>query len=113
MRANRLDAVTELLAEVALISLDDTILTASETVIPTNVGTLDAIHLATATRLAKAGDVDAIMTYDKRLAEGAREHGITVLSPEVDPDDSPDGTAGERAAGELDTGEVDAGEPLR
>lgn len=86
MRANRLDAVTELLAEVALMPLDEAILTASETVIPANVGTLDAIHLATATYLAKAGEVNALITYDKRLAQGAQEHGITVLSPSAEPD---------------------------
>jgi predicted nucleic acid-binding protein len=43
--------------------------------------TLDAIHLATAVRLAGADQLDALMTYDKQLAEGAREHGIAVLSP--------------------------------
>ncbi len=48
---------------------------------PASVGTLDAIHLATAVQLAKAGKLNALMTYDKGLAAGAREHGITVLSP--------------------------------
>jgi hypothetical protein len=32
-------------------------------------------------RLAAAGRLDALMTYDTRLAAGARLHGITVLSP--------------------------------
>jgi len=27
--------------------------------------------------------VDAIMTYDERLTEGAREHGLDVLAPEA------------------------------
>jgi predicted nucleic acid-binding protein len=81
LRANLLGGVAELLAEVALIPFDEEIVTAAEIVPPANVGTLDAIHLATAVHLAKAGEIDALMTFDKRLAGGAREHGITVLSP--------------------------------
>lgn len=80
-RENLLDASAEMLSEVALISIDESVLAAAETISPSNVGTLDAIHLATAVRLAEAGELDALMTYDKRLADGAREHGIEVLSP--------------------------------
>jgi hypothetical protein len=32
-------------------------------------------------RLSEAGELGALMTYDKRLAAGAREHGIEALSP--------------------------------
>jgi uncharacterized protein len=76
-----LEYVDELLSGNVLIPLDETILTAAETIEPSVVGTLDAIHLATAVRLASAGQLDALMTYDKQLADGAREHGITVLAP--------------------------------
>jgi len=48
---------------------------------PAAVATLDAIHLVTALRLADADRLDALLTYDRRLADGAREHGITVLAP--------------------------------
>jgi predicted nucleic acid-binding protein len=75
------DYVDGLLSGKLLIPIDDEILTAAETITPTTVGTLDAIHLATTVQLAKAGELDAVMTYDKQLAEGAREHGITVISP--------------------------------
>lgn len=47
---------------------------------PFSVATLDAIHLATAVFMADHFPVD-FMTYDKRLAAGAREHDLTVLSP--------------------------------
>jgi predicted nucleic acid-binding protein len=47
---------------------------------PFSVATLDAIHLATAVLIAGHCLVD-FMTYDKRLAFGAREYGFTVLSP--------------------------------
>jgi len=35
---------------------------------------------ATALRLAGAGRLDALMTYDARLAEGTRRHGLPVVA---------------------------------
>lgn len=81
LRRGILDRVDALLDRIALVPLDEQILAAAETLTPATVATLDAIHLATAVRLRQAGELDALMTYDKRLADGAREHGITVLSP--------------------------------
>jgi predicted nucleic acid-binding protein len=46
---------------------------------PARLRTLDAIHLASA--LALAPDVEAIVTYDARLADAAREQGIEVVVP--------------------------------
>jgi uncharacterized protein len=80
-RRNMLNRVDPLLASISLIPLDEQILAAAETLTPSTVATLDAIHLATAVRLTEAGELNALMTYDKRLADGAREHGIMVLSP--------------------------------
>jgi uncharacterized protein len=76
--AHRGDA---LLDGIDLISLDDVVLGAAETIEPHNVGTLDAIHLATARRLHADNLLDAVMTFDTRLAEGARHHGISVVAP--------------------------------
>jgi predicted nucleic acid-binding protein len=70
-----------LLSAVALLPLDEAVLVAAESLEPAGVGTLDAIHLATALRLAEADLISALMTYDARLAEGAREHGLIVISP--------------------------------
>lgn len=81
LRRDMLDRVDPLLAGISLIPLDERILTAAETLTPSTVATLDAIHLATAIRLSTAGELDALMTYDGQLADGAREHGIMVLSP--------------------------------
>ena len=39
--------------------------------------TLDALHLEAAIRL----DVDAILTYDRRLTEAASAAGLTVIAP--------------------------------
>lgn len=66
---------------ISLIPLDHYVLTFAERIEPAGVATLDALHLATAVRLAEAGELDAMLTYDKRLADGARHHGLTVLSP--------------------------------
>jgi predicted nucleic acid-binding protein len=81
LRESCLQDAEGLLAAVSLIAMDDEILIAAEIILPTSVATLDAIHLATAVRLAEDGEIDALMTFDKRLAHGARQHGITVLSP--------------------------------
>lgn len=81
LRRDMLNRVDPLLTGIALIPLDEQVLAAAETLTPSTVATLDAIHLATAVRLFTEGELDALMTYDKQLADGARTHGITVLSP--------------------------------
>jgi predicted nucleic acid-binding protein len=81
LREDALEAADRLLDGVALIPLDDAILASSETLPPTTVATLDAIHLATALRLAAASVLDTVMTYDRRLADGAAHHGLQVLAP--------------------------------
>jgi predicted nucleic acid-binding protein len=81
LRHDLLADADQLLSGVALVPLDEDLLTAAETVPPPTVASLDAIHLATALRLARAGRLDALLTYDARLADGARRHGLTVLAP--------------------------------
>lgn len=76
-----LDRADYLLGRISLIPLDEPVLEAAETIAPATVRTLDAIHLATAVRLHEADKLSALMTYDRQLAAGAQEHGITVLSP--------------------------------
>ena len=81
LRENMLKYVAELLSGKVLVPLNEDILAAAETIAPPTVATLDAIHLATAVSLSNAGKLDALMTYDKQLALGAREHGLEVLAP--------------------------------
>jgi predicted nucleic acid-binding protein len=81
LRENRLADADQLLAGVALMPIDDDLLASAETIPPSTVAILDAIHLATALRLSHAGRLDVVMTYDQRLADGARHHGLTVLAP--------------------------------
>lgn len=80
-RRGLLDLAEPLLRRVTIVPMDEAILRKAETIEPTTVATLDAIHLATAVRMAARGQLDAVMTYDQRLAEGARHHGIEVVCP--------------------------------
>ena len=81
LRHGLLDPALRLLRGLALITLAEPTLRSAATIEPTSVATLDAIHLATAVRLHADGELDAMLTYDARLAEGARHHGIDVRSP--------------------------------
>lgn len=51
---------------------------ASET-FPTVVGTLDAIHLATALSIREIENIDFLLTHDSRLATAARSLGFEVM----------------------------------
>lgn len=46
---------------------------------PTEMRSLDAIHLAAA--LGLEDDLDGMVVYDSRLADAARAHGVTVIAP--------------------------------
>ncbi|MCC5951111.1 MAG: type II toxin-antitoxin system VapC family toxin [Acidimicrobiia bacterium] len=46
---------------------------------PTLLRSLDALHLAAALDLGD--ELDAVVTYDDRLTEAARLHGVTVIAP--------------------------------
>jgi predicted nucleic acid-binding protein len=81
LREGRPEAAGELLAGVAFVPLEQSLLDEAEVVLPATVATLDAIHLATALRLARDGVLDTVMTYDRRLAAGAAHHGLQVLAP--------------------------------
>jgi uncharacterized protein len=82
LRTNLLADAERLLGGVALVPIDDMLLTAAETIEPDAVATLDAIHLATAVHIHETVGLDAVLTYDRRLADGARHQGLTVLAPE-------------------------------
>ena len=51
---------------------------ASET-FPTVVGTLDAIHLATALAVREVEPIDLLLTHDAQLGTAARSLGFSVL----------------------------------
>lgn len=83
MKANpsrrRMDRIHRALRSVVLIPLDAPLSAEAGVVHPPELRSLDAIHLATARSL---GDhIRAVVTYDERLANVARWHGLTVASP--------------------------------
>lgn len=67
------------LRRVDLIHLDDSLLDAAGMLDPRILRSLDAVHLAAA--LLIAPELDAIVTYDKRLAEGALLLGFHIEAP--------------------------------
>jgi predicted nucleic acid-binding protein len=68
-----------LLAELAVRDVDDEVLDRAGEIAPLTLRTLDAIHLATATLLGP--DLEAVVTYDRRMIEAARLYGLPVASP--------------------------------
>jgi len=75
------DVVSRWLAAVALVPVEQRLLDAAGRIGPNTVTTLDAIHLVCAIDLAEAGLIGAVMTFDNRLADDARSHGLEVLAP--------------------------------
>ncbi len=73
----------EWLLDVALLPLDDALLDEAAAVSPPTIRSLDALHLATA--LSVRDDLGALFTYDDRLAEVAKVHGLPVATPAAQP----------------------------
>jgi predicted nucleic acid-binding protein len=67
------------LEQLNIIRLDRDILDAAGAFRLPGLRTLDAVHLASA--LSLGGDLEAVVTYDRRLAMAARGAGVTVLAP--------------------------------
>ncbi len=62
----------------ALVGLSEAIADRAAAVDPAALRSLDAVHLATA---LLAGPLEAFVAYDDRLAQAAREAGLSVLQP--------------------------------
>ncbi len=69
----------EVLSRLELIRVSDRILVAAAALKPTELRTLDAIHLACAKELG--GDLASVVTYDARLRSAARLLGCRVAAP--------------------------------
>jgi uncharacterized protein len=69
----------EVLRRIDVVRLNDRILNAAGTMLPAELRSLDAIHLATAH--AVGSDLAWICTYDERLAAAANTSGLAVVAP--------------------------------
>lgn len=69
----------EVLDRLLLLTLATATFEAAAQLDPAVLRTLDALHLATALELGD--DLDGLVTYDDRMAEAARSHGMLVLAP--------------------------------
>jgi uncharacterized protein len=68
----------EVLDRLELIRVTDRILADAGSILPFDVRSFDAIHLATAALCGPA--LHRLVTYDKRMAAAARGQGLTVLA---------------------------------
>jgi predicted nucleic acid-binding protein len=67
------------LADLDLLRVDNRVLDLAGALLPFELRTLDAIHLATAQRLGV--DLARLCTYDGRMRDAAEELGIAVIAP--------------------------------
>jgi len=78
--AIRREAVYRLLESVEMVEPNRSVLQRASQPLPTSLGTLDAVHLATALlRREKTGTDLAMATHDDALATAARASGLRVL----------------------------------
>ena len=92
LRANLADAevakrratVLAVIASLEVVDIGEAVLDRAAQPMPTEVGTLDAIHLATALLWKEMRRVDLVMaTHDEALALGAQAHGLPVVGVEL------------------------------
>jgi len=69
----------DVLARVDLVRVNDRVLNAAGAMMPLDLRSLEAIHLATAQQLG--ADLARIITYDERMAAAAKALGWAVAAP--------------------------------
>lgn len=77
--AQRRAAVLEILSAFDLVPVDSEILARAADPFPTRLGSLDAIHLASALRVRSQIHEISLATHDVELATAARAVGLSVL----------------------------------
>ena len=78
--ASRRATILNLIASLELVEIDAMVLERAAQPMPTELGTLDAIHLATALLWKEMTRVNLVMaTHDGALALGAQAHGLPVV----------------------------------
>lgn len=78
--ANRRAKILELMASLDIVEVDALVLDRAAQPMPTEVGTLDAIHLATALLWRDQFRIElTVATHDVALGYAARAHGLSVI----------------------------------
>jgi predicted nucleic acid-binding protein len=77
--ATAIQRAETVLARIDLVRVSDTVLRAAGGLLPEEVRTLDAIHLATAAQLGE--DLARLVTYDTRMRAVAELLGLDVAAP--------------------------------
>jgi predicted nucleic acid-binding protein len=78
--ASRRSAILALAGSLELVEVDGLVLDRAAQPMPTELGTLDAIHLATALLWKDMANVSLVMaTHDAALSTAAKAHGLTVI----------------------------------
>lgn len=78
--ARRRAVVLEFSGSLEIVEVDSLVLDRAAQPMPTELGTLDAIHLATALLWKEMSALDLVMaTHDAALALGAQAHGLPVV----------------------------------
>ena len=70
---------SEVIGRLVLVDADRRIMDRAAGLAPAALRSLDAIHLATAIEVRDS--IEAVVTYDARLAAAARIHGFEVVAP--------------------------------
>ena len=78
--AKRRATILAVIASLEVVDIEAAVLDRAAQPMPTELGTLDAIHLATALLWKEMTRVDLVMaTHDEALALGAQAHGLPVV----------------------------------
>lgn len=78
--AKRRATILNLIASLEVVDIDSTVLDRASQPMPTEIGTLDAIHLATALLWKKMTSDNLVMaTHDAALALAAEAYGLPVV----------------------------------
>jgi len=78
--ASRRATVLKMIASLELVEISSPVLERAAQPMPTQLGTLDAIHLASALLWKEFEDAELVMaTHDRALAIAAQAHGLTAI----------------------------------
>jgi predicted nucleic acid-binding protein len=82
VRSRRPDAepcAHRVLGRTALLRVNDAVIRAAVAATPLSLASLDAVHVASASRIK--GQLGAFVSYDERQLDAARERGLPTASP--------------------------------